>query len=163
MQTFLIDEDFTRTAEVLDSKRLHKQALEAWQIMLVNLQLDPGGNFRAPKGWYNHPASLMWRGHEVALLDYIRAMVAEWTLRGYKSTILGKAEATLRCGIENDLVAYAYGDRPQWMLDPARYELVYSTHRRALLAKNYRWYSKFEWPEDEGSKPEGYEYVWEVA
>lgn len=163
MQTFLPSMDFAQTAEILDRQRLNKQALEAWQIMMTNLKLDPEGNHREPKGWYNHPATLMWRGHEMALLGYIRAMVSEWILRGYKSTILDKAEATLAQGIKNGLVVYPHGDLPQWANDPEKAEAIASSHRRALLSKNYQWYKKFSWPEDTGSKPEEYEYVWEVA
>ena len=163
MQTFLPSMDFAQTAEFLDRQRLNKQALEAWQIMMTNLKLDPEGNYREPKGWYNHPATLMWRGHETALLDYIRAMVSEWILRGYKSTILDKAEATFVRGLEGGLVAYPHGDKPQWALDPEKAEAIASSHRLALLSKNYEWYSKFGWPEDTGVQPEEYEYIWEVA
>jgi hypothetical protein len=159
MQTFLVDNDFAVTATVLDRQRLNKQALEAWQIMLTNLRLDPAGNFRQPKGWFNHPAVVMWRGYEVALHSYIDAMVSEWVARGYKSTILDKATATLNVGFEEGLVASA--DRPEWMVDSGRSEAVFSSHRRALLCKNYEWYSQFEWDEDFGKQPEGYEYVWE--
>ena len=42
MQTFLPVPSFTETAQVLDKQRLNKQALEAWQIMMTNLKLDPG-------------------------------------------------------------------------------------------------------------------------
>lgn len=160
MQTFMPSMDFAETAEVLDKQRLNKQALEAWQIMMCNLQLDPEGNHREPKGWYNHPAVIMWRGHEKALLDYIRAMVSEWILRGYKSTILDKAEATFVRGLEGGLVAYPHGDLPMWAIDDDLSARVASSHRTALLNKNYQWYSKFGWPEDTGSQPEEYEYVW---
>lgn len=161
MQTFLPDADFAVTASTLDRLRLNKQALEGWQIMLTNLKLNPAGEFREPKGWFNHPAVVMWRGYELSLLDYIRAMVVEWQSRGYKSTILDKAERTIDVAFEEGLIAHA--GAPGWMLDSARCEPVFSSHRKALLAKNYEWYSQFGWAEDEGSQPEGYEYVWEVA
>ncbi len=105
MQTFLPVASFEKTAQMLDRQRLNKQALEAWQIMMTNLKLDPQGEFREPKGWYHHPAALMWKGHDMALLEYIRAMVTEWWGRGYKSTILDKAEATMVSAIDRGLVA----------------------------------------------------------
>jgi hypothetical protein len=68
------------------------------------LELDPQGNHRVPKGWYNHPAVKMWRGHEYALYRYIQAMVSEWKSRGYKSTIGDKAKATIMRAIELGLL-----------------------------------------------------------
>ena len=52
MQTFLPHtESFTRISQELDSKRLHKQTLEGWQVLLALTKLDPDGNYRDPKGW----------------------------------------------------------------------------------------------------------------
>lgn len=57
MQTFLPHTDsFEHIAQELDNKRLNKQVLEAWQLMLVLTSLDPRGEHRDPKGWRNHPA-----------------------------------------------------------------------------------------------------------
>ena len=163
IQTFLPFPDFSKTASVLDRQRLNKQALEAWQIMLTNLKLDPEGNHREPKGWYNHPAALMWRGHDMALLDYIRAMVSEWTARGYKSTILDKAEATMATAIDRGLIVYPFPDMPKWFKVPRTRNAITKSHRIALLSKNYKWYSQFGWREDTGTAPESYEYVWRKA
>ena len=148
---------------MLDRQRLNKQALEAWQIMMTNLKLDPEGNPREPKGWYNHPAALMWKGHEMALLEYIRAMVSEWILRGYKSTILDKAEATMATAIDRGLVVYPYADMPRWYKVPRTLNAITKSHRLALLSKNYEWYSRWGWKEDTGTPPESYEYVWREA
>ena len=64
MQTFVpLTSTVDDIAKVLDNKRLNKQALEGWQILMTLLELDPQGNHRVPKGWYNHPAVKMWRGH----------------------------------------------------------------------------------------------------
>lgn len=151
MQTFMPSADFAECARMLDNKRLNKQALEAWQIMMTNMRVDPEGNPREPKGWYNHPAVRVWRGHEHALLEYIEAMVTEWWSRGYKSTILDKARFTItHCKSDSREV-------PGWVLR----EDVQSSHRTALLCKNYEWYSQFGWPEDTGVAPESYEYIWE--
>lgn len=160
MQTFLTDptEDFTHTASVLDNKRLNKQALEAWQIMMTNLQLDPQGNFRQPKGWYNHPATKMWRGHEITLLRYIKAMTDEWVARGYKTTILDKAQATVERALDLGLIDST--EHPHWMQDKNYYAQIASSHRKALLVKNYEWYSQFGWSEDTGRPETEYEYVW---
>ena len=164
MQTFLpiATTNFLEIARVLDNKRLNKQALEAWQILLTNLKLDPAGGYREPKGWYNHPATKMWRGHESALLNYIGAMVTEWKFRGYKSTIFDKAERTFDRALELDLVTDIHPVlNPPWMDEQDKYEAIASTHRLALLVKEYEWYSQFGWAEDTGTAPSTYEYIWE--
>ena len=157
MQTFLVDSDYSKTASALDNKRLNKQALEAWQIMLVNLKLDPQGDFRQPKGWTNHPAVKMWTGHEAELLRYIEAMTTEWVSRGYKTTILDKAKATIEVARTRGLLESE--SRPRWM-DTITFMDLTSSHRLALLVKNYQWYSQFGWAEDPGYEPTDYKYVW---
>jgi hypothetical protein len=161
MQTFLTSPNYTTTAQQLDNKRLNKQALEAWQIMMTNLHLDPAGNYRKPRGWSNHPASRMWKGYEQELMVYIDAMCNEWRRRGYNTTIDGKAHATLEVARRNGLL----GDHriPDWMLDPELFDAITVTHRTALLAKNFDHYHQFGWVEDTGTAPDTYEYIWAVA
>ena len=163
MQTFVpLSSSFMDIAKVLDNKRLNKQALEGWQILMTLLELDPQGNTRIPKGWVNHPAVKMWRGHELALYCYVVDMVNEWKRRGFNSTIADKAAATM-------LVAQALGKLdnnnsvlPSWMTNRTEYEAITSSHRLALLAKDYEHYKQFNWPEDTGIKPMGYDYIWPV-
>lgn len=160
MQTFLPYANantFLETAEVLDNKRLNKQALEAWQILMVLTELDPQGNDREPKGWVNHPAVKMWRGHETTLHRYIIDMTNEWVRRGFKTTIADKANETFRVAKERGRVGI---NRPYWMNNTARFEFIAESHRQALLCKDYEWYSQFGWAEDTGTKPTTYEYVW---
>ena len=163
MQTFLPQTDsFERIAQELDNKRLNKQVLEAWQLMLTLTQLDPRGEHRDPKGWRNHPAAKMWAGHEKALVLYANTMCKVWLERGYNSTMLPKIEATflraLELGRVEDKLTY-----PWWMNDKDRYEQLASTHRVALLRKDYPWYSQFGYPEDNGYRPEFYQYLWPDA
>ena len=56
MQTFMPYEDFRKTFECLDYRRLGKQRIEAFQILRCLEGLT--------SGWKNHPAVKMWRGHE---------------------------------------------------------------------------------------------------
>lgn len=162
MQTFVpLTGSFEETAAVLDRQRLNKQALEGWQILMTLLELDPQGNHRVPKGWVNHPAVKMWRGHEVALNNYIQAMVKEWKKRGYKSTIGDKAQATLMRGLELGLLE-SPSTNPYWISDIVLFKDIASSHRTALLNKDYEWYSQFRWSEDTGVKPETYEYIWPI-
>jgi hypothetical protein len=162
MQTFVpLTDSFEDIAKVLDNKRLNKQALEGWQILMTLLELDPQGNHRIPKGWVNHPAVKMWRGHEVALYRYIIAMVDEWKRRGYKSTIGDKAKATIMKAFELDLLPQE-SSNPAWLSDIKTFKEVAASHRSALLSKDYEWYSQFGWKEDQGYRKETYEYVWPV-
>ncbi len=162
MQTFVPETtSFSDIAKVLDRQRLNKQALEGWQILMTLLELDPQGNHRTPKGWVNHPAVKMWRGHEMALYLYIEEMVAEWRRRGYKSTIGDKAKATIMRAIELEIIDQS-STNPTWLSDFSQFKDIASSHRTALLNKNYEWYSQFEWPEDSGCRPETYEYIWPV-
>lgn len=162
MQTFVpITDSFEDIAKVLDNKRLNKQALEGWQILMNLLQLDPQGQHRVSKGWSNHPAVKMWKGHETALYLYIQAMVKEWKRRGYKSTIGDKAKATMIVALKLGLLPET-ANGPSWMLSGQTFSQIASSHRLALLNKDYDWYSQFKWPEDHGIRPETYEYVWPV-
>jgi len=163
MQTFVpVTTSFKDIAKVLDNKRLNKQALEGWQILMVLLELDPQGEHRVPKAWVNHPAVKMWRGHEMALYYYIQCMVDEWKRRGYKSTIGDKAKATVFCALDLGIIDDSNMFNPQWMRYQPQYKEIAASHRAALLSKDYEWYSQFNWPEDKGYRVETYEYVWPV-
>jgi hypothetical protein len=162
MQTFVpLTTSFEDIAKVLDNKRLNKQALEGWQILMTLLELDPQGEHRVPKGWANHPAVRMWRGHEVALHRYIQAMVDEWKRRGFKSTIGDKAKATLMRAYDLDLIQ-SPATNPDWVSNYSYFGEIAASHRLALLSKDYEWYSQFQWPEDTGKRPETYDYIWPV-
>jgi hypothetical protein len=162
VQTFVpLTDSFDDIAKVLDNKRLNKQALEGWQILMNLLQLDPQGEHRVSKGWSNHPAVKMWKGHEVALYLYVEAMVKEWKRRGYKSTIGDKAKATIGRAISLGLISEV-SSVPGWISSFSTFSKVASSHRLALLSKDYEWYSQFKWPEDVGIRPDTYEYVWPV-
>ena len=160
MQTFIIRHGFTATAKELDDKRLNKQALEGWQILMNLLALDPEGNHREPKGWSNHPAVKMWRGHEFALAMYVVSMCDEWINRGYKTVIRQKVEDTMQHA--KNLGKTIGGTEPSWYTNMTTLTAITSSHRAALLNKNYNWYRQFHWPEDNGYPPDTYEYVWPV-
>lgn len=163
MQTFVpLTSSFEDIARTLDRARLNKQALEGWQILMTLLELDPQGNHRVPKGWVNHPAVKMWRGHEMSLYLYIQAMVDEWIGRGYKSTIGVKAKQTIKTAISAGLLESSVSTPPPWVSNVSVFKAVASSHRVALLSKDYEWYSQFGWPEDNGTKPESYDYVWPI-
>jgi hypothetical protein len=164
MQTFIThasweklpEEIFIDTARTLDDKRLNKQALEAWQILMTNLRLNPDGTPRINKGWMNHPATLMWTGCDLALLKYINAMVAEWQRRGNQSSIAVKARDTYAQALKQYL-ATEYLVYPVWLTDVTKLQHIVATHRQALSVKNWDYYKEFGWFKE---NPKTYDYAW---
>jgi hypothetical protein len=69
MQTFLPYANVKKSVKCLDSKRLGKQRVEAFQILNILL------NRTKTSGWRNHPAVKMWKGHENALKVYFNESV----------------------------------------------------------------------------------------
>ena len=124
MQTFLPYCEFSRTAKVLDYRRLGKQRVEVLQILNV---LSGNSN-----GWKNHPAVRMWEGYTNCLVDYGRAICLEWRRRGYKDTCLDKI-SSFQTGNVTDL--------PYWLFD----KRVHLSHKSNLLRKFPEHYRKF-WP-----------------
>lgn len=169
MQTWLPYPDYTASAKVLDNKRLGKQRVETLQIFQAlscrRLQATTtvtgprGGTkrFDLPEsdwviqntsvGWVNHPATKMWAGAFVALLDYQTAMCNEWTERGHEDTCLRKTEFLF-----TDIVDWTSTDgTPKWRGN----EEFHAAHRSNLLRKDPAWYGKWGWEE-----PDNLEYVW---
>lgn len=136
MQTFLPYESFQASAASLDRQRLGKQRVENLQIMKALLGLS--------KGWSNHPAVRMWRGHEDWLMEYQRAVCNEWTSRGYKDTCLEKTQA---------LTPDVKSDYPVWL----GREDFHRSHRMNLMRKDPEFYL---FPD--AGDPQTTEYVWPV-
>jgi len=132
MQTFLPYPDFEKSFEVLDSRRLGKQRVEAFQILNILL------NRTTSRGWRNHPAVLMWRGHANALKLYFNLCVLHWVSRGYK----------------NNMSFEKIGGKvvfPSWFGDAK----FHASHRSNLLRKDEHHYGKFGWKESDDLA-----YVW---
>jgi hypothetical protein len=75
VNTFVPFSDIHKCAKALDYRRLGKQRVEAYQLWRALQGLT--------KGWVNHPATLMWKGHTCFLAMYCNAMIDEWIARGY--------------------------------------------------------------------------------
>lgn len=76
MQTYLPFPDFERSAAILDRKRLGQQRVEAWQILQAM-------DMRSDSPMVDHPAVKMWTGYPLALISYLRFIIARWTEMGY--------------------------------------------------------------------------------
>lgn len=127
MQTFLPIADFAESAKILDQKRLGKQRSEARQILKVLNSGEKEG------GWRAHPAVKMWKGFELALIQYSNVIIAEWVLRGFR----------------NDMLLIPTGIPPRSIKMPPwfGYEPFHASHRSNLLRKNPGYYAQFCWPE----------------
>lgn len=150
MQTFLPFSDFTKSLSCLDYRRLGKQRVEAFQLLIVNgdewalterqWRIDQGFMKNSPlkKGWLNHPAAVMWRGYNEALRSYMNEAIAEWINRGY--------ENTMRPGPISSNI-----EMPPWI----GLSELHASHRANLLRKDPVYYGQFNWIEDPTM-----EYVW---
>lgn len=134
MQVFLPYSNYRECATHLDYRRLGKQRVETYQIL--NVLYNPNA-----KGWANHPAVKMWRGYEQALVNYGLTICEEWLSRGYKDTCYDKISAYYKTG----RIVY-----PQWLGGK-----IHTTHRAALLFKDFTFYSQFGW-----SETPAYNYYW---
>lgn len=122
MQTFLPYPSFTKSARVLDARRLGKQRVEALQI------LNTLHGHRL--GWRTHPAVCMWRGYEDALALYGLVVSREWQRRGHNDTCFDKIGSFLPAGWRRPR------RRPPWLGAP-RFHLA---HQAALLRKDPAFY-----------------------
>ncbi len=124
MQTFLPYPNIEKSLRVLDSQRLGKQRVEAFQILNILL------NRTTTKAWRNHPAVKMWKGYTNALKLYLNLSINEWVFRGYKNNM--KFE-----NIKGKIIfPHWYGNKK-----------FHSSHKGNLLRKNKEYYSKFSWKE----------------
>lgn len=132
MITFLPFPSFFLSAECLDSKRLMKQRVEAFQ--LINA-------IEKKSVWINHPACKMWIDYIEALKLYFNIIVFEVKQRGFTNNIpLYKIN-------KKKLV------KPWWL----GYMPLHNSHKASLLRKNDTHYSK-EFSISEKYKGQG--YVW---
>jgi hypothetical protein len=135
LQTFLPYADFKKTAECLDNKRLGKQRVEALTILRVL-----AGEV---KGWRHHPAVLMWKGYENALVAYGLAICDEWIRRGFKD----RCRARILCYKKKGRTT-----KPPWLGDPE----FHRSHQSNLVRKNPMYRGYFNVADD-------LPYIWPVT
>lgn len=133
MQTFLPYEDYAASAKTLDRQRLGKQRVETLQIARSLAAISTG--------WKNHPATKMWEGSGIELINYGISICDEWIERGYKDTCKEKLIA-LTPYFKNET------EKPWWLGD----QRLHKSHRSSLLRKKPEHYRVF-WPEDSDNLP----------
>ena len=94
MNTFLPYADFESSAACLDNKRLGKQRLECYQLLM--LTIDP-----TKTGWRRHPAAMMWHNHETSLVGYFLFCCIEWKRRGFRDTLTQSLIDAVRRAIDH--------------------------------------------------------------
>jgi hypothetical protein len=155
MQTFLPYIDFTRSLKCLDMKRLGKQRVEAKQI------LDILTGKAKSKAWANHPAVLMWNGHEAWLADYYNRSIDEWISRGYKNT-MPKIEVTNACEYVPEKSRFVYFKMIEncvWSEQPHFITAEFcKSHQSNLIRKKPEYYR----PIFGNDIPDNLEYIWPV-
>lgn len=139
VNTFLPYPDYDKSAASLDNKRLGKQRVEALQILRVNLGYT--------KGWRNHPAAVMWRGHGHELCRYTISMCKEWVSRGYKDSVADQV-TELSKQLPPDV------DNPWWMGN----QEFHDSHQSNLNRKDPIHYQfpvpdnlPYKWPKEDGT------------
>lgn len=143
MQTFVPYPDAARSVATLDNRRLGKQRVETFQLLLwlhgVRV-VDWESRILAPRmsGW-SHPALRMWAGHERALLRYQDATCDEWTARGFNDTCKEKSHFVVDL-MNSDLESETW---PEWWGD----DEIHMRHRSNLVWKDRAYYGP-QFPDD---------------
>ena len=91
----------------------------------------------------------MWKGHELALLDYQEACCNEWTARGYSDTCLEKTKYLLKPHLNKLELGM-----PNFIGNDDFHE----SHKSNLLRKDLNFYRQF-WPTLSDALP----YKWPVS
>ena len=127
MMTFAVSTDLVMCAKSLDRSRLGKQRVEAYQIwralMGKGRKLPDGTEGPPTKGWVNHPATLMWKGHTCFLAKYMNTMIDEWVARGYTNNMAK--------------LPHCRNPRPPWWWG---WDQVHKSHQASLNRKMPEWY-----------------------
>jgi len=149
MQVFLPYPDLKQSVCCLDPKRLGNQVYRECLTIIRG-------------SWPNHPVSKMWADYIPTLAQYALYGVNELKRRG-----LDYYNRDWYHELADKVVLFAdttdddYFWEPPWLGN----ESLHSSHRAALLYKDYNWYSKFGWseqpavPNEKGRLP----YYWPVV
>lgn len=141
MQTFVLDPNFHVSASQLDTFTLNQQRTDAMQLLYILTKPNFRANNRQVGAWQKHPCVAMWRGHELALVNYIRALTDEHHARGGTDGLSSKLS-----NIAGELCDKQHhaGAQPPWWV--AIFEL-HEAHRAELLRRfpTLHWYTTFKW------------------
>jgi hypothetical protein len=147
VNTFIPYADMRASLQCLDSRRLQKQGLEAFQIYLILINapvIKPDGTTKERKGHKNHPVVRMWNGYLLALRIYICIAVQETGMRktkkglNYKTTKMTEyIEKYNLLPTEEEVKNLVY---PPWWSNPS----VHVSHQAKLYIKDPIYYAQFK-------------------
>lgn len=104
MNIILPNESYEESARSLSDEELNSQRSENLQTM----------RSLTGEGWLSSPLAEIWRGHELALLEYQHAICYEWhVVRGHEDSILQKTYE-----IFWDCPYVDFEQQPPWWMDP---------------------------------------------
>lgn len=83
----------------------------------------------------------MWKSHEPVLVDYARAIINEWTSRGYKDSQMRNIDMIEHFYIKGCMTV---NFNPPWWLGLDEF---HASHRSNLLRKDPIYYGQFGWSE----------------
>jgi hypothetical protein len=139
MQTFLPVPSLTRSAQILDDKRLGRQRQEALTILQILTGYRDGG------GYANHPCTRQWSKSVYGLALYTLAMCREWQRRGFKDT----TEPKVFEAFTSDVSLRLY-DSKDWNIARLKrhallpwwfgWKTYHENQRCVLLYKDYQFY-----------------------
>ena len=127
MQTFMTHDNYVDSARALDNKRLGKQRVEAYQVFKALR-----GDYADTGAWVNHPATVMWRGHEYELALYGLTISVEFFERGFD----GMNMVETFTEIVSQLLETNTERYPWWVTDTT----LHLTHRSNLMRKDANYY-----------------------
>ena len=118
MQVFLPTPDMDVSLRALDDARLRKQRVEAKQLIDTILE-RPTASGKIRKGWFNHPAAVMFRQYVPYLVHYYNRSLSIYAERGGNNIKLQPEPL------------HESPELPHWIADDA----IHATHRSRLLFK----------------------------
>lgn len=131
MQVFLPLPSLKDSVTALDPKRLGNQIYRECKTLING-------------GWPYHPASKMWSGYKPALAVYALYGLEELACRGrFYPHHVDYFKSFLPDGLDLSDSQAIIELCPGWLGN----EQLHSSHRAALLYKDYKWYSQFGWKE----------------
>lgn len=147
MQTFLPYPSFTRSAQVLDDRRLGKQRVEVLQVLRA---------LHFPTyGWRAHVVVRMWRGYVPALVLYGEAVCHEWGIRGWRDSCAAQISEFRARDEPATRAALKEADAlPPWLGSRA----LHRSHQSQLVKKDPGFYAaRFR------GVPDDLPYVWPAS
>lgn len=132
MQVFVPSISLKESVQCLDNSRLGNQVWREGRTLILGK-------------WPNHPAAKAWEFYKPCLAKYcIFGLIEMYVNRGtIPKHIFDEHYKFFVSYIPSNNPVQATVRYPYWW----SYEAIHSSHREALLYKDYEWYSQFGWSE----------------